>query len=270
MSFKSHKELLEALLTKKKLIDVYGNTLELDKEHKLTGTLKSSYKPEEKNVLAFLNPTNWSFKKATQLVNGIEVGVPTLLNGFKKSDLYYAVSPINNEVYTEVIGDDPTKDFMYFNLCVCFADKQDAEDYLMAIRTVPKQTSKVIEEVVVQITEEEVPKVETSPVLDVVLESVTEDKNKKASAIREKSILLLFTNIPIRSMSSIVNCKKGGLGKPPFTFGLDEPQVRKLIEEDVYNLLEKGKLVIDGYSIRNLPLYTLSDKTAELKLELEL
>lgn len=264
MSFKSHKELLEALLTKKKIIDVYGNTLELDKEHRLIGTLKPSYNPEEKNILAFLNPTNWSFKKATQLVNGIEVGVPTLLNGFKKSDLYYAVSPINNEVYTEVIGDDPTKDFMYFNLCVCFADKQDAKDYLMALRTVPKQTSKVIEEIVVPVAEEEVPKVETSPVLDVVLESVTEDKNKIASYLRENSIIELFNKIPIRSMSNIINCKKGNLGKPPFSYGLGEKEVRKLIETDIINLIASGKLVIDGYTTRNLPLYVLSTELQSL------
>lgn len=269
MSFKSHKELLEALLTKKKIIDIHDNTLELDKEYKLLGTFKPSYQPEDKHLLTFLNPTNWSFKKATQLVNGVEVGIPTSLNNLKKNDLYFAVSTISNEVYTEVIGDDPTKDFIYFNLCVCFTDIQDANNYLKAIRTVPTQTSKVVE-AVVEVTEEEVAKVEILPILNEVLESVTDDTNKKASSLREKSILRLFDNVPIRSMSSIVNSKKGNLGKPPYSFGLVEKEVRNLIEQDVYNLVDKGKLVIDGYTIRELPLYTISKKIPELKLELKL
>lgn len=270
MSFKSHKELLEAILTKKKVIDVYGNTLELDKEHRLIGTLKPSYNPEEKNILAFLNPTNWSFKKATYLVNGIEVGVPRLLNSFKKNDLYYAVSTISNEVYTEVIGDDPTKDFMYFNLCICFADKQDAEDYLKAIKVVPKQTIKVIEEIVsvdVLANKEEVSEVQTSPILDEMLDFVIEDKNKRASFLRENSIIELFNRLPIRSVSNIINCKKGNLGRPPFSYGLEEKEVRKLIETDIANLIASGKLVLEGYTVRELPLYRLSNELQALNLE---
>ena len=269
MSFKSHKELLEALLTKKKIVDVHDNTLELDKEYKLVGTFKPSYQPEDKHLLTFLNPTNWSFKKATQLVNGVEVGIPTSLNNLKKNDLYFAVSTISNRVYTEVVGDDPTKDFMYFSLCVCFTDIQDAETYLKAIKIVPKQTSKVVE-AVVEVIEEEVAKVEILPILNEVLESVTDDRNKKASVLREKSILGLFDSVSIRSMSSIVNCKKGSLGKFPYSFGLVEKEVRSLIEQDVYNLVDKGKLVIGGYTIRELPLYTISKKIPELKLELKL
>jgi hypothetical protein len=269
MSFKSHKELLEALLTKKKIIDVHENTLELDKEYKLLGTFKPSYQPEDKHLLTFLNPTNWSFKKATQLVNGVEIGIPTSLNNLKKNDLYFAVSTISNKVYTEVIGDDPTKDFMYFSLCVCFTDVQDAEDYLKAVRIVPKQTSKVVE-AVVEVTEEEVVKVEILPILNEVVESVTDDTNKKAYSLREKGILRLFDNMPIRSMSRIVNSKKGNFGRPPFSFGLVEKEVRSLIEQDVHNLVAEGKLVIVGYTIRELPLYALSKKRPELKLELKL
>ena len=248
MSFKSHKELFEALITKKTLIDAYGNTLVLDKEYKLTGNFKS-YEPElhAKSItkhylfflLNFLNPTNWSFKN-TQLINGIEIGIPSTLKDFKKGDLYYAVSSLNGLYFTEVIGDCPIKDNLYFNLSVCFADKKDAEDYIKAINTVKEPAQPV------QVS------------IELVDDLVEQDRNVKARYVRQESILKLFETIPIRTVSNMVHSKKQQLCKPPYIFDLTADEAKLLLEKDILDLVNSGKLIVNNLNRKSIPTYRVN------------
>jgi len=231
MSFKSHKELLEALLTKKKIVDVHDNTLELDKEYKLVGTFKPSYQPEDKHLLTFLNPTNWSFKKATQLVNGIEVGVPSTLKDFSKGEVYYPVHVSTDTVFIEVIGDNPTKDELYFSLCVCFITKQDAEDFLKASKSKVKEVITKKEEVY-------------------VTETIHQDVDSFLNSMREASILQLFEVCEDVTLNTIIGRKALKFTKPPYGSNISIEEAKDIIRDIVEDLCTRGVIGIHKYSER--------------------